>query len=80
MGKETEENQDNAGINTSQTRLVRWQQQAEWRRTGINFAETYWKRRPNEDIILREEEVGIGHTEIRLSKSVWSSCDSAGLY
>ena len=36
-------------------RLVRWQQQAEWRRTAINFEETSaWQRRPDEDM-LREE-------------------------
>ena len=30
-------------------RLVRWQLQAEWRRTGIIFAETSGQRRPDED-------------------------------
>ena len=41
-------------IGTSQIRLVRWQQQAEWRGTGINFAETSGQRRPDENM-LREE-------------------------
>ena len=39
-----------------QIRSVRWQQQAEWRRTGINFAETSGQRRPDEDM-LREEDI-----------------------
>ena len=34
--------------------LVRWQQQAEWWRTVINFAETSGQRRPDEDM-LRED-------------------------
>ena len=56
MGKEAEESQDKDGRNTSQIRSVRWQQQAEWRRTGINFAETSGQQRPDEEMI-REEEV-----------------------
>ena len=31
-GKEAEESQDKDGRKTSQIRLVRWQQQAEWQR------------------------------------------------
>ena len=33
-----------------QIRLVRWQQQTEWRGTGINFAETSGQRHPEEDM------------------------------
>ena len=40
-------------------RLVRWQQQAEWRRIGIKFAETSGQRRPDEDM-LREKRREIG--------------------
>ena len=47
---------DKDGRKTSQIRLVRWQQQAKWRRTGISFAVTSGQRRPDEDM-LREEEV-----------------------
>ena len=54
-GNEAEESQEKDGRKTSQIRLVRWQQQAEWRRTGINFAETSGQRRPDEDM-LREED------------------------
>ena len=36
-------------------RLARWQQQAEWRRTGIELAKTFAQRRLDEDM-LREEE------------------------
>ena len=45
------------GRNTSHIGLylVRWQQQAEWWRTGINFADTSGQRSPDEDV-LREEE------------------------
>ncbi len=46
--------QDKDGRKTSQIRLVRWQQQAQWRRTGIHFAETSGQRRLDEDM-LREE-------------------------
>ena len=53
-GKEAEENQDKDGRTTSQIRLVRWQQ-AEWQRTGINFAETYGHRRLNEGKLYEEE-------------------------
>ena len=38
-------------------RLVRWQQQAEWRRTGINFAETSGQRRPDENMLREKEDV-----------------------
>ena len=38
--------------------IVLWQQQAEWRRTGTNLAETSGQRRPDEDM-LREEETCI---------------------
>ena len=55
VGEKAEESQDNDGRKTSQIRLVRWQQQAEWQRTGINFAETSGQRRPDEDM-LREEK------------------------
>ena len=54
-GKEAEESQDKDGRKTSQIRLVRWQQHAEWRRTCINFAVTSGQRRPGEDM-LREVE------------------------
>ena len=52
--KEAEESQDKDGREKSQLRLVRWQQQAEWRGTGISFSETAGQRRPDEDM-LREE-------------------------
>ena len=44
---------DRDGRKTPQIRLVRWQQQVEWRRIGTNFAETSGQRRPGEDM-LRE--------------------------
>ena len=50
--KGAEERQDRDGRKTSQIRLVRWQQQVEWRRTGINFADTSGQRRPEEDYAL----------------------------
>ena len=57
--------QDKDGINTSQIRLVRWQQQAEWRKTGINFAETSGQRRPDEDMPCSEkkEDTGMYYAE-----------------
>ena len=36
--------------------LVRWQQQAEWRRTGINLAETSGQRCPGENLLREERE------------------------
>ena len=49
-GEKAEESQAKCGRKTSQIRLVRWQRQAEWRRRGINFAETSGQRRPGEDM------------------------------
>ena len=40
---------------TSQIRFVRWQQQVEWRRTGIDFAKTFGQRHPEEDMLLEED-------------------------
>ena len=51
-GREADESQDNDGRKTSQIgRLVRWQQQAEWRRIGINSTETSGQRCPDEDML-----------------------------
>ena len=36
--------------------LVRWQQQAEWRRTGINFAETSGQGHPDENMLRKEKK------------------------
>ena len=49
------------GRKTSQIHLVRWQQQAEWRRTGINFAETSGQRRPHEDAPRRSTQKYFSH-------------------
>ena len=45
-------------------RLVLWQQQAEWRRTGINFAETSAQRRPDEDVLREEGLRGFANKKI----------------
>ena len=37
---------------------IRWQQQAEWQRTGIDFARTFGKRRPEKDM-LPEDDIEI---------------------
>ena len=62
-GKEAEESQDKDGKTTSQIRLVRWQP-AEWRRTGIHFAETSGHRRLNEGKLLEEEVTIMRHDKI----------------
>ena len=33
---------------------VRWQQQVEWRMTGIDFAKTFGQRRPEDDMLSEE--------------------------
>ena len=37
---------------------VRWQQQTEWRRIGIDLAKTFEQQRPEEDIIIMLWEEG----------------------
>ena len=37
-------------------RLERWQQQAGWRRTCVNFARTFGQRRPGEDALRGKNE------------------------
>ena len=61
-GKEADESQDKYGRNISQIRLVRWQQPAEWRRTG--FAETFGQRRLDikECGLSRRQSNTRGHT------------------
>ena len=56
--KEAEESLDKHRRKTTRIRLVLWQQQAEWRRTGVNFAETSGQRLPDEEM-LREEIVSL---------------------
>ena len=36
---------------------VRWQQQVEWRRRGIDFTKIFEQRRREEDMLSEEEEV-----------------------
>ena len=62
------ESQDNDGRKTSQIRLVRWQQQALWRRTGINFAKTSRQRRPEEDMLGEEEGMKLYQLRQHLSR------------
>ena len=50
-GKRSRGNPRQRWENTSHVCLVRWQQQAEWRRAGINFANTPGQRRPVEDML-----------------------------
>ena len=52
--------------------LVRWQQQAEWRRTGISFAATSGQRRPDEDM-LQGEYLFIYHYPLPLNHSLYIS-------
>ena len=40
---------------------VQWQQQAEWRRTDINFAKTSEQRRLEEDVLWEEEKTYLRH-------------------
>ena len=47
-GKEAEESQDKDGRKTSQIRLLRWQRQAEWRRTA-----TILRRHLGSDVLTR---------------------------
>ena len=56
-GKKAEESPDKDGRNTSPILLVQLQQQAEWRRKCINFAETSGQRRPDEDTICSEMKI-----------------------
>ena len=56
-GGKAEESPDKDGRNTSPILLVQLQQQAEWRRTGINFAQTSGQQRSEEDIICSEKKI-----------------------
>ena len=54
-GNEAEENQDKNGRKTSQIYLVRLENQVVWRRAGINFANTFGQRHPEEDRLSEED-------------------------